>query len=118
MNRPTSTQPQRLVKPASLGLGERLRQIRVAAGLTQGEVAGGRFSKEYLSQIERGKTRPTAETLEWLAARLGVDPQYLQSGVSAEDRGRVEAVLARAEALAEAHRYDEALAEHAQARAA
>ena len=92
-------------------LGERLRALRVAAGLTQSELAGGRFSKEYLSQIERGKTRPTAETLEWLAARLAVDPGYLVSGVSAEERSRVEAALARAEALLEAHRYEDALAE-------
>jgi tetratricopeptide (TPR) repeat protein len=92
-------------------LGERLRALRVAAGLTQSELAAGRFSKEYLSQIERGKTRPTGETLEWLAARLAVDPGYLVSGVSAEERSRVEAALARAEALLEAHRYEDALAE-------
>src|SRR6059058_4508007 len=48
-------------------LGERLRQLRVAAGLTQTDIAGDRFSKEYISQIERGKTRPTADTIEWLA---------------------------------------------------
>ena len=40
-------------------LGDRLRQLRVAAGLTQTDLAGDRFSKEYISQIERGKTRPT-----------------------------------------------------------
>jgi transcriptional regulator with XRE-family HTH domain len=105
-------------RPRAVPLGERLRNLRAAAGLTQSDLAGGRFSKEYLSQIERGKTRPTAETLEWLAVRLGVDPEYLERGVSAEERGRVEAGLARAEALVETHRYDEALAEHAQARAA
>jgi tetratricopeptide (TPR) repeat protein len=99
-------------------LGERLRALRVAAGLTQSELAGGRFSKEYLSQIERGKTRPTAETLEWLAARLAVDPGYLESGVSAEERSRVEASLARAEALLEAHRYQDARAELARSRKA
>jgi transcriptional regulator with XRE-family HTH domain/Tfp pilus assembly protein PilF len=92
-------------------LGERLRQLRVAAGLTQSELAGERFSKEYVSQIERGKTRPTAETIEWLAARLGVDPGFLASGVSADERTRVEAVIARAEGLTEGRRYDEAIAE-------
>ncbi len=97
-------------------LGERLRGLRVAAGLTQSELAGGRFSKEYLSQIERSKTRPTAETLEWLAARLAVDTGFLESGVSAEERSRVEAALARAEALLEAHRYEDALAELARGR--
>jgi transcriptional regulator with XRE-family HTH domain/Tfp pilus assembly protein PilF len=91
-------------------LGERLRQLRVAAGMTQSELAGERFSKEYVSQIERGKTRPTAETVEWLARRLGVDPGFLAEGVSTEQRQRVEAGLARAEALGESDRFDEALA--------
>jgi tetratricopeptide (TPR) repeat protein len=90
------------------GLGERVRSLRVAAGLTQAELAGERFSKEYVSQIERGKTRPTAETIAWLAGRLRVDPAYLTSGVATDVRTRVEAVLARAEALSEARRYEEA----------
>src|SRR3989440_1339164 len=93
-------------------LGERLRQLRVAAGLTQTDLAGERFSKEYVSQIERGKTRPTRDTIEWLAQRLGADPSYLERGVSADERGRVEALLARAEALAQAHHYDEAADEY------
>ena len=63
--------------PRAPRLGERLRQLRVAAGLTQTGLAGDRFSKEYISQIERGKTRPTAETVEWLALRLGVDAGFL-----------------------------------------
>ncbi len=93
-------------------LGDRLRQLRVAAGLTQSELAGERFSKEYVSQIERGKTRPTPETVEWLAARLSSDPGYLSSGVSADERGRVEAALARADALTQAFRPEEALEEY------
>jgi tetratricopeptide (TPR) repeat protein len=92
-------------------LGERLRRLRVGAGLTQSELAGARFSKEYVSQIERGKTRPTQETIVWLAAQLGVDPGYLASGVSSDERGRVEACLARADALSQAHRYEEATRE-------
>ncbi len=40
-------------------LGERVRQLRINQGLTQTDLAGDRFSKEYVSQIERGKTRPT-----------------------------------------------------------
>ncbi|MGZ4395718.1 MAG: helix-turn-helix domain-containing protein [Gaiellaceae bacterium] len=77
-------------QPGSIRLGERLRQLRVSAGLTQTELAGERFSKEYVSQIERGKTRPTDETVEWLAARLGVDAGFLANGVSTDERGRVE----------------------------
>src|SRR6187549_896592 len=101
---PTATTPP---APASR-LGERLRSLRLAAGLTQTQVAGDRFSKEYISQIERGKTRPTPESISWLAGQLGVDASFLGSGVSTDLRGRVEALLTRAEALGEAHRYLEA----------
>jgi tetratricopeptide (TPR) repeat protein len=93
------------------GLGERLRTLRVNSGLTQTDLAGERFSKEYVSQIERGKTRPTQETIEWLAQRLGVDPGFLASGVSADERGRIETALTRAEALSESREYADSLEE-------
>ena len=103
---------QAVTRPAALGsrLGERLRQLRVSAGLTQTDLAGDRFSKEYVSQIERGKTRPTRETIEWVAQRLGVDADFLQNGVSTDERSRIETMLARAEALSESDRNDEAVA--------
>src|SRR5947207_10805462 len=98
--------------PSGNRLGGRVRQLRVAAGLTQTDLAGDRFSKEYVSQIERGKTRPTRETIDWLAGKLGVDPGFLERGVSADERRRVDTLLARAEALTESHRYEEAIAEY------
>src|SRR3954467_11887969 len=110
--RETASRTARRTSPEGLRLGDRLRQLRVAAGLTQTELAGQRFSKEYVSQIERGKTRPTQDTIEWLAARLGTDPGYLASGVSSDERGRVEAALARADALTRAHRSEEAPREY------
>ena len=97
-------------------LGARLRALRVAGGLTQTELAAGRFSKEYISQIERGKTRPTDETIAWLAERLGVDASFLSLGVSVEERTKVEALLTRAEALSEAHRYEDAVQTFREAR--
>src|SRR3954453_338861 len=115
-----------VTQPGSARLGERVRQLRVAAGLTQTDLAGDRFSKEYVSQIECGKTRPTRETVDWLAAKLGVDAGFLERGgtddgrsragsprrgVPPDERSRVEAMLARAEALANNHQYDESIEE-------
>ena len=91
-------------------LGDRVRTLRVASGLTQTQLAGDRFSKEYISQIERGKTRPTETTIAWLAEKLGVDSVFLASGVSTEERARIEAELERAEALSAAHEYEDAIA--------
>jgi tetratricopeptide (TPR) repeat protein len=109
MSRMTATKQRATAAETGLRLGERLRQLRVSSGMTQTDLAGERFSKEYVSQIERGKTRPTRETIEWLAQRLGVDSGFLANGVSADERGRVDAALAQAEALLEARRNPEAI---------
>src|SRR5436309_1898224 len=101
----TSVAPQRV----SSGLGTRLRQLRVAAGLTQSDLAGDRFSKEYVSQIERGKTRPTPQTLAWIAERLGVDASYLETGQTWDEYAEVEAAVMRAEAAVEGEHFGEVL---------
>src|SRR6478609_82394 len=106
--RETTSRATRRANAEGVRLGERLRQLRVAAGLTQTELAGDRCSKEYVSQIERGKTRPTTETIEWLAERLGVDAGFLASGVATDERARLEGALSRAEALYEAQEDEEA----------
>ena len=62
-----TTSAERAAGSGTSRLGERVRALRIGAGLTQTDVAAGRFSKEYISQIERGKTRPTDETIAWLA---------------------------------------------------
>lgn len=54
-------------------LGERLRHLRLERGLTLGQVAAGRFSSAFLSQIERGLVRPSAPNLAHIARQLGVD---------------------------------------------
>src|SRR5689334_17657119 len=109
--RETASRTTRRTSPEGVRLGERLRQLRVAAGLTQSELAGDRFSKEYVSQIERGKTRPTVDTIDWLAGRLGVDAGFLANGVATDERARLESQLSRAEALVQAAEGIEGMAE-------
>ncbi|HET9460933.1 MAG TPA: helix-turn-helix transcriptional regulator [Gaiellaceae bacterium] len=97
-------------------MGARVRLLRRSAGLSQADLAAGRFSKEYVSQIERGRTRPTPETLEWLASRLDTDREFLEHGVSKAEAERVDAALGRAEQLVEEHRYEDAVREFRGAR--
>lgn len=101
---------------APIGIAERLRTLRTHAGLTQTGLAGDRFSKEYVSQIERGKTRPSSEALDYLAGRLEVDPLFLETGVSSDERSRIEATLARAEAMIEDKQFAESVEEYERAR--
>jgi transcriptional regulator with XRE-family HTH domain len=51
----------------------RLRELREAAGLTQGELARQANSKvNTIARLERGERKPTWETVVALAAALGV----------------------------------------------
>ena len=54
-------------------LGQRLRQARQAAGLSQRQLCGDTITRNMLSQIENGTARPSMQTLEILAERLGYD---------------------------------------------
>jgi tetratricopeptide (TPR) repeat protein len=63
--------------PASHTIAERLRTARLAAHLTQQELAGGLFSKSYISAVERGKMIPSLQALNTLAQRLAVPISYL-----------------------------------------
>jgi HTH-type transcriptional regulator, quorum sensing regulator NprR len=101
------TEPGR--RPSPSEIGERVRQLRIARGLTQSKLGLDRFSKEYISQIERGRARPAAATLDWLADRLGVDRAFLESGISSPEQERTAGLVARAEAAVAARDYEAAL---------
>ena len=52
-------------------LGEKLRQARLEAGLSQRIVCGDVITRNMLSQIENGAAKPSMATLQYLANRLG-----------------------------------------------
>jgi tetratricopeptide (TPR) repeat protein len=99
------------VRRAPEGVGARVRALRLDAGLTQAELGGDRFTKEYVSQVELGKTKPSAAAMAWLAERLGVEPTALEGETGPSARAACEVVVARAEAAVEARRYAEAVDE-------
>jgi tetratricopeptide (TPR) repeat protein len=86
-----------------------LRQLRIARGLTQAQLGRGRFTKEYVSQIERGRVRPNEAAIEWLADRLEVPRRYLETGLSSAEHERIAGLISRAEAAVAAREFDEAI---------
>jgi len=51
-------------------LGEKLRQARLEAGLSQRQLCGEEITRNMLSLIENGSAQPSMKTLQYLAARL------------------------------------------------
>lgn len=60
-------------------VGRRLRELRLASGMTQAELAGRRFSHAYVSVLEAGRREPSRAAVEYFAQRLGVAVEELWS---------------------------------------
>jgi tetratricopeptide (TPR) repeat protein len=71
----TTTKTRRRIvvddRPLAHAIGQRLREARLAAGLTQQKLAGERYTKAYISALENGIAKPSMAALNYLAPRLG-----------------------------------------------
>jgi tetratricopeptide (TPR) repeat protein len=61
-------------------IGQRLQRLRRERGLSQREVAGPGISYTYISRIEAGQRRPSVKAMQAIALRLGVTPEFLETG--------------------------------------
>lgn len=62
-------------------IGARVRRLRLARGLSQRQLASHGVSSAYISRIESGQRTPSVRAIRLLARRLGVTPEYLESGM-------------------------------------
>ena len=70
------------VRPGSL------RQARLEAGLSLGQVASGQISRTAIFLAETGKTRPTLPTVQLIATRTGKPVEYFLEGDGLGGSGR------------------------------
>jgi transcriptional regulator with XRE-family HTH domain len=52
-------------------LGRNLRKLRERAGLSQGDIAGERYDRSFIAQLESGSSVPSLDTLAQRAAARG-----------------------------------------------
>jgi tetratricopeptide (TPR) repeat protein len=76
---PTKTRRRIVVDNSALArdIGARLRAARKQAGLTQQQLAAGRYTKAYVSALETGASRPSMAALHFFADRLGLPVERL-----------------------------------------
>ena len=77
MARVSSTRPRVDDSPLARKIGERLKKARLAAGLTQTQLAQPRYTKAYVSALENGLSRPSMAALNHFSARLGIPASQL-----------------------------------------
>lgn len=66
-------------------LGEKLKQARLDAGLSQRQLCGDTITRNMLSQIENGSAKPSFATLQALCARLGKPVSYFWENAPSEN---------------------------------
>jgi transcriptional regulator with XRE-family HTH domain len=103
-------------------IGERIREARRRAGMTQQALAGDRYTKAYVSALETGIARPSMVALTYLSDRLGLPAShFLDEQHPAWSRLEVDMHLAAGEWQAAADGYrsmlDEPLDDPARAEA-
>lgn len=67
------------------GYGLRLKEARLAAGLSQRELSFPGCTAVYICRIERGDRTPSLQVAERLAARLNCDAEWLCLGTGTPD---------------------------------
>ena len=70
--------PEPTREPESIGA--RLRRLRVERGFSQRDLSEPGVSYAYVSRIEAGARHPSLKAIRILATKLGVSPEYLETG--------------------------------------
>ena len=78
-------------------VGRRLKDARLAAGLSQRQLSFPGCSAAYISRLEAGDRVPSLQLLRKLAAKLNADEQYLATGIEQIRQDPPEAVAAEVE---------------------
>ncbi|HJP72146.1 MAG TPA: helix-turn-helix domain-containing protein [Candidatus Limnocylindria bacterium] len=88
-------------------IGERIRQARTRIGLTQAQLAKGRYTAAYISALERGLAKPSMAALTFLSERLGVSvPDLVAEERPAASRLEADLLLAAGKHQEALDRYD------------
>jgi tetratricopeptide (TPR) repeat protein len=61
-------------------IGARIRRLRLERGLSQRELSEPGVSYAYVSRIEAGARHPSLKAIRILAGKLGVSPEYVETG--------------------------------------
>ncbi len=67
-------------EPREETVGARLRRLRLEQGLSQRDLSSPGITYAYISRIEAGARTPSVKALRMLAKKLGVTPEFLETG--------------------------------------
>jgi tetratricopeptide (TPR) repeat protein len=98
-------------RPLAQRVGARLRKARLDAGMTQAQLAAGRYTKAYVSALENGLSKPSMAALNFFAERLQLPiERFLSDGEPAWTRLEADLHLASGDWVRAADAYEDLIA--------
>ncbi len=91
-------------------IGQIIRQLRTDARLSQQELAGNLYTKAYVSQVEKGKVKPSKKALQHFAEVLAKPFLASMGAEETQEFQRIVALIDYARSLGRDAQHDEALA--------
>ena len=78
-------------------VGVRIRRLRQERGLSLRDLSAPGVSYTYISRVEAGHRTPSVKAIRQIARKLGVSPEYVETGVELHTREELELALADVE---------------------
>jgi tetratricopeptide (TPR) repeat protein len=89
--------------------GHWLKRARKKLKITQKDLAGERFKRQYISIIETGETELSYVARDYITKKLKLPKSYFDTGLFKEEKERLDELTQEVDKLTDAFKYDEAL---------
>jgi len=86
-----------------------LKRARKKLKITQKDLAGDRFKRQYISIIETGETELSYVAREYITKKLKLPKSYFDTGLFKEEKERLDELTYEVDKLTDAFKYDKAL---------
>lgn len=96
-------------------IGQVIRQLRTDARLSQQELAGDLYTKAYVSQVEKGKVKPSKKALQHFAEVLGKPFLASMGAEETHEFQRIVALVDYARSLSRSGQFSDSLAQFREA---
>jgi len=86
-----------------------LKRARKKLKITQKDLAGDRFKRQYISMIETGETELSYVARDYITKKLKLPKSYFDTGLFKEEKEILDKLTYEVDKLTDAFKYDEAL---------
>ena len=91
-----------------LSLGQKIKKLRKEKNLTLKELAGNRITAAQISHIERDKSYPSQDLLEYFSEKLETPIDYFLESKEAQAKKIASSIILKSEVLFKTEKYQEA----------